>query len=227
MKINRVIYRLWHNKSPHGKVGYIGKDKYWPTRSHLNRRKKEKGCKKLYRAFKKYSLKFWHADIIATHFRSDAALAKAEIFYIKKFGSKNKGYNCTDGGEGCSGRIVSEETKRKMSNAQKGEKGHNWGKPCPRAVRIKISKNNARHNLGLKFSKEVRKKLSVAHLGQKAWNKGKKASKKTRMRMAAAKRGKTGNQTNHFGRKHSLQAKRKMSRVHKKWWQRYKKSRLL
>lgn len=50
-------------------------------------------------------------------------------------------------------RIVSDETRKKMSESRQGEKHHNYGK---------------------KASAELLLKLSISHLGQKAWNKGMK-----------------------------------------------------
>jgi len=121
-KLNRVIYRFWHNQSDAGRVGYIGKDSYHPERYRFSSRAREKNCRKLHRAFKKYPIKFWRREILASNFKSDSALNKAEIFYINKFDSKRKGYNCTDGGEGVRGIVVSLKTRRKMSRAHKGRK---------------------------------------------------------------------------------------------------------
>jgi len=119
--MRRVIYRLWHNKSKAGKIGYIGKDSDYPRRLNLTRRLKEVNCPKLYRALKKYPLSAWHKDVLISGFRSDIALSKAEKFYIKKFDSKNKGYNCTDGGDGRAGSSPSAETRKKLSDLNKGK----------------------------------------------------------------------------------------------------------
>src|ERR1035437_5084579 len=113
-KINRAIYRFWHDLSAAGRVGYIGKDTYYPYRANFNRRRREKKTRKLYRALNKYPFSVWHIDILASGFRSEKTMNKAEIFWIKKFDSKNKGYNCTEGGEGTVGFKHSEETKIKL-----------------------------------------------------------------------------------------------------------------
>ena len=51
---------------------------------------------------------------------------------IAVFGRKDLGtgilYNRTDGGEGISGTILSEETKQKMSESRKGHKNHFYGR---------------------------------------------------------------------------------------------------
>jgi group I intron endonuclease len=128
-KVNRVVYRLWHDLSEKGRVGYIGKDKYHPSRWNLKSRSKQKNSKKLFLALQKYPIKVWNKDILASGFRSDKTLIKAEIYWIKKFDSKNKGYNCTDGGEGTSGLIISDETRAKFSKLRMGNqnlKGHKF-----------------------------------------------------------------------------------------------------
>lgn len=48
-------------------------------------------------------------------------LYEKEKFWIKKLDTKNNGYNETDGGEGSFGRILSEETKRKISKSHSGK----------------------------------------------------------------------------------------------------------
>lgn len=89
-----------------------------------------------------------------------------EINQIRQL--RNEGYdlsNKTDGGEGASGRIASVETKRKLSEALKGNK-------C---------------SLGHIASQETRKKLSVAKIGNK-YCLGLKRSTDTRFKMSVAKR---------------------------------------
>ena len=60
----------------------------------------------------------------------------------------------------------SEETRRKISEAQKGEKNHNYGKTASEESRKKMS--DAHKNP----SEETRRKLSVASKGKKWWNDG-------------------------------------------------------
>ena len=79
-----------------------------------------------------------------------------------------KGYNCKNDRpyslkrtEALKGRIVSEETRRKISESCKGRTA--WNK-------------------GLKniYSEETRRKISVSHRGQKAWNRGIPLSEETK-----------------------------------------------
>lgn len=181
-KIKRVIYRLWHNRSSSGRVGYVGKDKYYPRRTILSWRVSDTKSPKLYRALNKYPLKFWCVDVLASGFRSDASLSAAEILYIKKFNSKNKGYNCTDGGEGGlnptaevrekisrsrRGKVTSKAVRAKQSAAKLGDKHPNWGKHLPLSTRKKIVLSRlGRKNPnwgGKLITKEWRQKQRKAH----------------------------------------------------------------
>lgn len=47
-------------------------------------------------------------------------LCKKEKHWIKKLNTKNNGYNETDGGEGSSGRNLSEYTKKKIGDGNRG-----------------------------------------------------------------------------------------------------------
>ena len=84
-----------------------------------------------------------------------------EIYMIAVFGRKDLGigilHNKTDGGEGTSGWVASEETKRKQSRAMKGKYD---GKMHP--------------NYGNKLTEEHRKKLSVIKKGKNNPNYGKR-----------------------------------------------------
>ncbi len=66
------------------------------------------------------------------------------------------------------GKTHSEETKKKISEAQKGQK----------------------HRLGKTHSEESKKKMSESHKGQIPWNKGKKASTETLEKMRKSRLGK-------------------------------------
>lgn len=72
---------------------------------------------------------------------SEEMAFQCEIDTIARFGRKNLGLgpllNLTDGGEGFSGYIPSAETRKKQSDAKKGEKNHNYGKSRPPTTRQK------------------------------------------------------------------------------------------
>lgn len=95
------------------------------------------------------------------------------------------------------GRLVSDETRRKISLAQKGRK-------MPEERRLK--------HVGKKASPETLKKLRESHLGQTAWNKGKPFSEESRKKMSAAK---LGFIPWNKGKEFSEESKRKMSEAAK------------
>jgi len=87
---------------------------------------------------------------------------KHEIYMIAVFGRKDLGtgilHNRTDGGDGASGRVQSEKTKKLISEKLKKE-----GNPC----------YNKPH------SQEHKQKISNSLKGKKPWNYGKKHSPET------------------------------------------------
>jgi hypothetical protein len=84
---------------------------------------------------------------------TEAEAYKHEIYMINVFGRIDLGTgilrNLTNGGEGGSGAVVSEEHKRKMSESKKGEKNPQYGKPS--------------WNKDKPLSEEHRRKLKESH----------------------------------------------------------------
>ena len=139
---------------------------------------------------------------------------KNEIYMIDVFGRKDLGtgilHNRTGGGEGPSGAIrseetrrkigeaqknISEETRRKIGEAKKGENNPNYGKTASEETKKRMS--DAHKNP----SEETRKKLSDAH---------KNPSEETRRKLSEVNKGKT----------RSEETKKKISDANKgvKWW---------
>jgi plasmid stability protein len=124
-----------------------------------------------------YSVNIIHKDI-------DREEAKnIEKYLIKEYGRKNLGtgnlVNLTDGGEGCLNVVVSEETRQKMSKAQKG-------RIVSDEARQKISKAQK----GRIVSDEARQKRSEAIKGEKHPMFGKKQSDESRQKISEAHKGK-------------------------------------
>jgi hypothetical protein len=96
-----------------------------------------------------------------------------ESYCIKLYGRVNTGTgilrNRTDGGDGPSDMIMSEETRRKMSEQRRGEKHPLWGKPRPDHVKQKISAASSGPNssrYGIPLSQETKNKISQSNTGK-------------------------------------------------------------
>ena len=124
---------------------------------------------------------------------SEEKLNWLECFYIKKYNAKECGYNLSDGGEGMLN--PKSEIREKLSNAHKGEKNPNFGKPRSDETKRKISATKkGKHNhkdhkgennpfYGKEHSEETKHKISVAM-------KGKTPSEETKHKISVAKKGK-------------------------------------
>ena len=136
---------------------------------------------------------------------------KHEIYMIDVLGRKDLGtgilYNMTDGGEGSSGAIRSEETKKKMSEANK-DPSEETKKRMSEAHKGKI------------LSEETKRKLSEAQ-------KGKIRSEEHKINISEAKKGKTHSEETkikiseaHKGKTASEETRRKIGDAKKgmKWW---------
>lgn len=108
---------------------------------------------------------------------------KHEIYMINVFGRKDLGTgilrNRTNGGEGCSGMVHSEDVKLKIKNSNLGKKHtekskkkmseSQKGRIHSEETKIKIGKSskNRKPMLGKKMSEETKKRLKEINLGRK------------------------------------------------------------
>jgi hypothetical protein len=92
---------------------------------------------------------------------SEEEVNKKEKYFIKLYGRRDLGtgtlVNMTDGGEGSSGAIRSEETRKKQSDANKGHKYCLGKKQTEEHITKRIKSNT-----GKKRTEESRKKMSDA-----------------------------------------------------------------
>jgi len=139
-----------------------------------------------YRAIRKDGWENFEWEIIDTCICPDMA-NDLEIYYINKFNSLTPaGYNLTRGGEGNlgwempdavkkkiseanKGQLVTNEQRKKLSVALRGERNWMYGRTLP----DKLRKNIGDRNRGVHPSEETRKKLSLSRMGNKNPNFGK------------------------------------------------------
>ena len=146
-----------------------------------------------------------------------------EIYMIAVFGRKDLRtgilHNLTDGGDGASGYVFSEETKRKQSEAHKGNT--TWlGKTHSEETKRKMSdtrkgkthseetkRKQSEAKKGKTFSEESKRKMSEAQ-------KGKSLSEETRRKMSETRKGKIPSKET----RRKLSEARKGQAKGKKWW---------
>lgn len=117
------IYKITNKINGHA---YIGKTNNLDRRWHEHK-SGNGGTAILDKAFKKYGInnfkfekifEFTSLDIVSLNL----ILNKLEVYYISKFDTFKHGYNATIGGEGTSYYKHSEQTKKKISQSNKGKK---------------------------------------------------------------------------------------------------------
>jgi len=164
---NYIVYR---HTSPSGKV-YIGITCRKPELRWSNGNG-YKDSPKFYNAIKKYGWDNFNHEILFYDLNEITAKLIEEdlIYYYKNF---NLSYNISNGGDGSKGVIMSEETRKKMSDAKKGKISNRKG--CHLSDETKEKIRNA--NLGKKLSEETKNKCSIAKKGKTPWNKGIKMNK--------------------------------------------------
>ena len=157
-----------------------------------------------YRAIRKYGKEAFEWKILAKGLPIEC-LNDAESEMVKQYDSFSNGYNSHSGGG--NGRLVSKETARKISIANKGNRV-NLGRRASEETKKKLSLAG----LGRKMSEEFKKKLSDRTKGEKNPMYGKHPSEETRARLSKRSAGK--NNPN-FGKHWSDEIKKHMSDVQK------------
>lgn len=189
------IYKI---TSPSGKI-YIGQSvcirKRWISYKSIERIKSQT---KLYRSFKKYGVENHVFEVIEECKFED--LNGLERYHQELYNSVEKGLNCVYQESEGKPRIFSEETKRRISEGNKGKK-------ISEEAKEKLSKALK----GRKFSEETRLKMSESR-------KGKKRSKETRIKISESSKGKIITKAQrekiskaNKGRKHTEESRVKMS----------------
>jgi hypothetical protein len=171
-----VIYKATNKVN--GKI-YVGK-----TVEELARRRKRhlwtarSGSECVFpRAIRKYGIDGFEFEVLC-RCSSEEELDQKEVEMIRLLNSKKPiGYNMTDGGEGTSGREVSEEVREKMRACMTGRKH-------TREARARISAGH----IGIKHTEETKAKHRAAMIGNKI-NLGRKATDETKAKLSAAKMG--------------------------------------
>lgn len=225
-----VVYRRTNTRN--GKV-YIGKttrtaEERWVSMLYEVRRG---GNSLIHNAIRKHGAEAFVTDILhETDSYED--LSAMETFFILQHRSheRSHGYNLTLGGDGAApgelnfmwgkthtdevkakirtfrlGRKQTEETKRKISDASRGEKNGFYGRTHTSERALEGCRKGGLSHLGKKRDPEVGRKISKALTGIVR-------SEETRKRVSQAKKGQG------LGRKHTPEAIKRMREVKRQWW---------
>lgn len=168
-----MIVYLARNRA-NGK-GYVGK-----TGRTLRQRRKEHRDDALvrgsdmpfHRAIRLYGPEAFEW-IVLSRGGSENELNELERHHIQEQDAFRSGYNCTQGGDGMLGWKHSEETRRRMSEARRGEGNPNWGGISDEHKR-NIAKSKVGtgtgprpHMRGRRRSEETRRKISLGSMRRK------------------------------------------------------------
>ena len=162
----------------------------------------------LLRSIEKYGFEAFEVNKCLDYAFSLEELNIKEKVYIQLYDSLKNGYNETLGGDGTEGRPHSEETRQKISEANKGDNHPMYGKYHTEETKQKMSKikkgeNNPMH--GNHHSEEAKQKIREG-------NKGKHLSNEAKQKISEAKKGENNPM---YGNHHSNEAKQKISKARK------------
>jgi group I intron endonuclease len=117
------IYTIYKATNLVNGKSYIGFDSCWPNRKVEHENNARKGIEfAFYKALRKYGKESFEWSVLYQSEDREHTLNTMESHYIKECKShlQENGYNMTYGGEGTIGRVLSEQTKKKISNSKKG-----------------------------------------------------------------------------------------------------------
>lgn len=179
---NASYYVYLHRRLSDNGVFYVGKGR--------DKRAYEKRGRSQYwgRIVAKHG---YTVEIVQDHLQEWYAF-ELEKDLIAYYGRENL-CNLTDGGEGASGRIVDAEVRQKISKAQSGALGNNYGKKHSEEHKRKMSLLMSGSNspsFGAKVSQATKQKQSLAKQGCKHPNFGKHLPEATRQKIGIAHKGK-------------------------------------
>lgn len=189
-------YYIYMYTFPNGKK-YIGK-----TKRSMNQRQGSdwsgyKRCRLLWNAIQKYGTENIKTDILFEGTLTDEEASKLECFYIEKYktnaskyNNPSYGYNLTDGGDGISGCVFTEERLEKLLAQLKEAIDKRRGKPLSEEHKRKLSESHK--GLGHKLSDETKAKISKANSLENISEETRKRKSLVRMKKVKATHVETG-----------------------------------
>ena len=172
--MSKVLHYVYTLAYPDGRVFYVGKG----IHDRIHHHEREVRARRRVNTYKEAIIRgIWEAggQVVKTKLASFETHEEAILFETALIFFMDGLTNLTHGGEGRPGAIVTEEHRRKLSEAQKGKPRE----PLTEEHRRKLSEALK----GNVISEEHRRKMSEAHAGRAL-------SAETRPRMSEARRGK-------------------------------------
>lgn len=209
-----LIYKITNNLN--GKI-YIGKhitdnldDGYMGSGTAIRR------------AVKKYGIENFTKEILFDVYGEDMMNFLEEAIVDEAFVARKDTYNMTLGGRGRTHVEHSEETRRKLSEANKGKHHSEESK-----------KKMSEAKKGFRHSEETKKKMSNAQSGHPGYTKGKHHTEESRRKISEANKGRSfseehkqniskhhadvsGKRHPLYGKHHSEETKRKIGEANRK-----------
>ena len=174
-----------HRDKINGKC-YVGQTIRDPKKRWGDNGIRYKNCSKFNSSIKKYGWNNFEHIILPEVYSNYDELNKAEMDMINRLDSFNNGYNSTSGGN--KNKIVSDETKNKLSKANTGKKRTLEDiekmriRSAGRSLSLESRKKVSEARIGKKKSEETKKKMSEWQIGrvmdEKARNKMSESAKK-------------------------------------------------
>ena len=139
-----IVYLVTNLTNGKRYVGKTKRDLGQRWREHVTHSHGRSEEMALYVAIRKHGADAFELSVLE-ECSSEETLNEAEKRWIRELGTFRREYNMTEGGDGLKGYKHTEDTKRRMSEARKGTRNHNyrkvWGRqgPLSEEARRKIS----------------------------------------------------------------------------------------
>ncbi|QKE56471.1 endonuclease [Bacillus phage YungSlug] len=173
---------------------YVGRSKNIDARIKSHKRNLRKGTHKnthLQNAWNKFGVESFEFSIICECSLDELVAKEGE--YIGSYNSMDRDFGYNLNKETSGGLVVSDETRKKLSERTKGRK-------VSEETRRKIGESNRKANSGKKMSEETKRKISEAL-------KGKKHSEEAKKNMSKAQKGRVVTQEHREKIKKTLKEK--------------------